>query len=92
MAKVKVPSVQKSVRIPTDVMAEIEKEAKEDFGGNVSDDIVFRLRHFKAPLTPVIKVKVQNLVNKAVDTVKNIDPSKVDEMQKEVDDLWKYLR
>lgn len=92
MAKVKGHSVQKSVRIPTDVLAEIEKEAKEDFGGNVSDDIVFRLKHFKAPLTPVIMVKVQNLVNTAVDTVKDTDPSKADKMQKEVDDLWKYLR
>lgn len=92
MSKAKEPSVPKSVRIPTDVMAEIEKEAKEKFGGNISDDINYRLKHFKAPLTPVIMVKVQNLVNTAVDTVKDTDPSKADKMQKEVDDLWKYLR
>lgn len=92
MSKAKEPSVPKSVRIPTDVMAEIEKEAKEKFGGNISDDINYRLKHFKSPLTPVIMVKVQNLVNTAVDTVKVNDPGKADKMQEEANDLWKYLR
>lgn len=92
MSKAKEPSVPKSVRIPADVMAEIEKEAKEKFGGNVSDDINYRLKHFKSPLTPVIMVKVQNIVNTAVDTVKVNDPGKAGKMQEEVNDLWKYLR
>lgn len=92
MSKSNEPSVPKSVRIPTDVMAEIEKEAKEKFGGNVSVDINYRLKHFETPLTPVIMAKLQNIVNTAVDTVKITDPGKADKMQDEVNDLWKYLK
>lgn len=92
MKKEKEPSVKKSVRIPTDVVKELELEAKEKFNGNFSDTVVYRIKHFKSPLTPAVMRKVQDLTNDAVGAVKETDPKKAEEMQKEADDLWKFLR
>ena len=92
MKKDKEPSVKKSVRIPTDVVKELEQEAKEKFNGNFSDTVVYRVKHFESTLTPAVMRTVQDLTNKAVEAVKGTDPKMAEEMQKEADLLWKSLR
>ncbi len=92
MKSEKQPSVKKSVRIPTDVVKELELEAKEKFNGNFSDTVVYRVKHFENTLTPAVMRKVQELTNKAVEAVKGTDPKTAEEMQKEADILWKSLR
>ena len=92
MKNKKQPSVKKSVRIPTDVVKELELEAKEKFNGNFSDTVVYRVKHFKNALTPAVMRTVQNLTNKAVETVKATNPKTAEEMQKEADLLWKSLK
>lgn len=86
------PTVKKSVRIPRDVVSELQKEAEKKFGGNFSDAAIYRMSNFKAPLTPAIMSKIQNITNKSVEVVRNVDSQRVDEIQKEVDALWNYLK
>ena len=92
MKKAKEASVKKSIRIPTDVVSELEKEAKQKFNNNFSDAVVYRLKHFEAPLTPMVVSKIQNIVNTAISDVFLIEPEIAVEMQKEVDWLWNYLK
>lgn len=84
-------TVKKSIRIPKRVAAEIEKEAAEK-NQSFSDTVIYRLQHFQSPLTPAIMGKVQDIVNKATEAIKEYDPQKADVMQKEGAELWKYLK
>ena len=92
MKKDKEPTVKKSVRIPNDVVSELEKDAEKNFGGNFSDAAVYRMKHSKAPLTPAIMTKIQDIANTAIETVRGSDPSKAENIEREVDRLWKYLK
>lgn len=84
-------TVKKSIRIPKRVAEEIEKEAVKK-NQSFSDAVNYRLQHFQSPLTPAIMGKIQDIVNKATETVKEYDPHNDDNMQKEVAELWKYLK
>lgn len=92
MAKAKETSVKKSIRIPEKTASEITKEAEKKFNNNFSDAAVYRLQHFKAPITPAIMSKLQNIANTAIGIIKDNNPQKAEEIQKEVNALWKYLR
>ena len=84
-------TVKKSIRIQKRVAEEIEKEAAKK-NQSFSDAVNYRLQHFQSPLTPAIMGKVQDIVNKATESVKEYDPPNADNMQKEVAELWKYLK
>ncbi len=92
MKKEKEPTVKKSVRIPEDVVSELEKDAEKNFGGNFSDAVVYRIKHFKAPLTPAIMTKVQDIANTAIETVRYSAPDKAENIERKVDELWKYVK
>ena len=89
MAKEK--KISKRVRIPESIVLEIEQEANEK-GLDFSKVVVYRLRHFTHPLTPVVVIKVQNIVNTAIAAVKNGSVGSLKTIQMEVNDLWRYLR
>lgn len=84
-------TVKKSIRIPKRVAEEIEKEAAQK-NQSFSDTVNYRLQHFQSPLTPAIMGKIQNIVNKATEAVKEYYPQKADVIQKEEAELWKYLK
>lgn len=84
-------TVKKSIRIPKRVAEEIEKEAAQK-NQSFSDTVNYRLQHFQSPLTPAIMGKIQNIANIATEAIKKCDSQKVDVMQKEVTELWKYLK
>lgn len=92
MKKEKEPTVKKSVRIPKDVVSELEKDAAKNYGGNFSDAVVYRVKHFEAPLTPAIMTKVQDIANTAIETVRDSAPDKAENIERKVDELWKYLK
>lgn len=92
MKKDKESTVKKTVRIPIDVAAELEKDAEKNFGGNFSIATVYRIKHFAAPLTPAIMSKIQDITNTAIETVRESDPDKASDIERKVDLLWKYLK
>lgn len=91
MKKSNDPTVKKSMRIPKSVADEIEKEAART-NQSFTDVVVYRVQHFKAPLTPAIMTKVQNIENTAIGIIRDSDPEEADRIQREVDYLWNYLR
>lgn len=84
-------TVKKSIRISKCVAEEIEKEAAKK-NQSFSDTVNYRLQHFQSPLTPAIMGKIQNIANIATEAIKKYNSQKVDVMQKEVTELWKYLK
>ena len=92
MKKAKKSSVKKSIRFPMDVDSEIKEAAKKDFKNNYSDAVVYRAKHFEAPLTPIVVSKVQNIVNAAISKMGTPESEEAKEMQKEIDGLWNYLK
>ena len=84
-------TISTSVRIPEDIIADIEREAKEK-GTDISKEVVYRLRNYKHPLTPFIVIKIQNIVNRACTIAMRYSPDIVRELQRDVNELWKYLK
>ena len=91
MKKANDPTVKKSMRIPKSVADEIKKEAART-NQSFTDVFVYRVQHFKAPLTPAIMTKVQDIANTAIGTVRDSDPDKADDIERKVDELWNFLK
>ena len=89
MAKEK--TVSKAIRIQESVVEEINKEAKAQ-NKTFSDIANYRLKHFTRPLTPAIMAKVQDIVNMTAELVGEYASKDVESLQKEVEELWKYVR
>ena len=89
MAKEK--TVSTSIRIHESVVEEINREAKAQ-NKTFSDIANYRLKHFTRPLTPAITAKVQDIVNMAEGLVGKYASKEVESLQKEVEELWKYVK
>ncbi|WP_295067256.1 hypothetical protein [Ruminococcus sp.] len=87
----KIKTILKPIRIPEDIINDIEREAEKK-GTDFSKEVVYRLRHYKHPLTPFIVIKIQNIVNRACAIAMRYSPEIIKELQRDVNDLWKYLK
>lgn len=65
----------------------IEQKAKEK-GMGVSPYMVDKALHCDNSLSPEIKARIQNLINKACMIVEKSEPESVIEFQKEVSEIW----
>ena len=81
----------KPIRIPEDVVRDIEKEAEKN-NTDFSKEANYRLKHYKRPLTPAITAKVQDIVNKAEELIGKYVPEEIENLQKESVELWEYLK
>ncbi len=89
MAKEK--TMAKAIRIHESVVEEINREAKAQ-NTTFSDIANYRLKHFTSTLTPAITAKVQDIVNKAEKLVGEYASKEAESLQKEVAELWKYVK
>ena len=69
----------------------LEQRARE-CGKKIGPYIVETAVRADKSITPETVAKLQNIVNFACEAVKETSPRKVNEMQKEVNDLWSSLR
>ena len=85
------PTDLKHIRIPMDVIHEIEQDAvekKTDF----SKEANYRLKHFGEGLTPSIMAEVQDIVNTAVEYAGESRPDEIKNLRERTADLWKKLK
>lgn len=86
----KAKSVSRTFRIPEKVDKEIIQEAAER-NTTVSEVAIGRLQHSKKGLTPEMMVKVQDIVNVAVELCGNNEKLR-NEITGKAEELWKILR
>ncbi|SEH48612.1 hypothetical protein SAMN02910265_00998 [Ruminococcus flavefaciens] len=78
----------KTIRIPNDIYADIEREAaKKDT--SFSKEAIDRLRHVDNSLTPDILATIQTIINKSLEGVKTGSCKPIKEAQEEANKLWK---
>ena len=88
--EVKAKSVSRTFRIPEKVDKEIIQEAAER-NTTVSEVAIGRLQHSKKGLTPEMMVKVQDIVNVAVELCGNNEKLR-NEITGKAEELWKILK
>lgn len=86
----KAKSVSRTFRIPEKVDKEIIQEAAER-NTTVSEVAIGRLQHSKKGLTPEMMVKVQDIVNVAVELCGNNEKLR-NEITGKAEELWKILK
>ena len=84
-------TTSRSVRFLNDLVEDI-KAGIDDVNTDFSKVVVYRLRHYKRPLTSEIVVKVQNIVNHSLAAAQHGSTDSFKRIQMEVNDLWKYLK
>lgn len=82
---------RKTVLMTKSLMENIEQEALRR-GIKANTVMVERLSHSESKLTPQIMVQIQNLANHASSSVKEYSPQDAEQIQKEVDKLWTFLK
>ncbi|SHM12786.1 hypothetical protein [Ruminococcus flavefaciens] len=87
----KIKTILTHVRIPEDIIDDIKREAEKK-GTDISKEVVYMLRHYKHPLTPFVVIKIQNIVNRACTIAMRYAPDIVRELQRDMNELWKYLK
>lgn len=80
----------KTLRIPNDTIADIEKEA---FAKNTtfSDIAINRLRNKDNALTPQVLTKLQTILNRSLEGARTGSVEKIEEAQKEANELWEKM-
>ena len=86
----KTGTTPKTLRIPDNIVADIEKEASAK-GTTFSDIAVDRLRHPDNSLTPAILAKVQTVINRSLEGAKTGSVESIREAQKEANKLWQKI-
>ena len=81
----------KSIRIPVSVIRDIESEAAKS-GQDFTKVAVYRMQHFENALTPAMLAKLQDIANKSTEAVCTGSCELAEEVQREVDELWKSLK
>ncbi|MGN0407813.1 MAG: hypothetical protein ACI4EJ_06125 [Bacteroides sp.] len=79
------------LKVPVSVFNEIEQEARED---NVSrtEVALFRLQHPPIVLTPALMKELQDGSNNKYEELIKDQPEEAIRLQKEVLELWKYVK
>lgn len=77
----------KTLRIPNDMISDIEREAKEK-NTTFSDVAINRLRHNNTELTPAILAKIQTVLNRSLEGARTGSEKTIEEAQKEANKLW----
>lgn len=80
----------KTLRIPNDTIADIEREASAK-DTTFSDIAINRLRHKDNALTPQILSKLQTVLNKFLEGARTGSVETIKEAQKEANELWKKI-
>lgn len=91
MNQIQEQSISKTIRIPVQVVRDIEQEAYEK-NTTFSNVALYRLQHHENQLTPALLAKLQDIANLATEAVNESSPTKAEMAQKEVSELWKYLK
>ena len=82
-------SITKTFKVSKNEEEIILRNAKEE-GLNFSSFCIARAMQRKA-LTPVLIVKIQNLVNIAYRIIKDSEPDTAKYIKKEMEEIWSYL-
>ena len=80
----------KTLRIPNDTIADIEKEASAK-DTTFSDIAINRLRHKDNALTPQVLTKLQTILNRSLAGARTGSIEKIEEAQKEANELWEKM-
>lgn len=80
----------KTLRIPNDTIADIEKEASAK-DTTFSDIAINRLRHKDNALTPQVLTKLQTNLNRSLEGARTGSVEKIEEAQKEANELWEKM-
>lgn len=80
----------KTLRIPNDTIADIEKEASAN-DTTFSDIAINRLRHKDKALTPQVLTKLQTILNRSLEGARTGSVEKIEEAQKEANELWEKM-
>ena len=80
----------KTLRIPNDTIADIEKEASAK-DTTFSDIAINRLRHKDNALTPQVLTKLQTILNRSREGARTGSVEKIEEAQKEANELWEKM-
>lgn len=91
MNQIQEQTIPKTIRIPVQVVRDIEQEAYEK-NTTFSNIALYRLQHHENQLTPALLVKLQDIANLATEAVNESSPTKAEMAQKEVSELWKSLK
>ena len=80
----------KTLRIPNDTIADIEKEASAK-NTTFSDIAINRLRNKDNALTPQVLTKLQTILNRSLEGARTGSVEKIEEAQKEANELWERM-
>ena len=84
-------TISKTIRIPVQVVRDIEQETYEK-NTTFSNVALYRLQHHENQLTPALLAKLQDIANLATEAVNESSLTKAEMAQKEVSELWKSLK
>lgn len=80
----------KTLRIPNDTIADIEKEASAK-NTTFSDIAINRLRNKDNALTPQVLTKLQTILHRSLEGARTGSVEKIEEAQKEANELWEKM-